>query len=541
MSRNITDKLVGYFAPERALRRLAARAEYDLQASAYDASNYANRERPNRAWNYAVPGDEEKNFTPADRRQQVLICEDLYRNNEWAGAVVDRLADYVVHTGILPQAQTNNEEWNDKAEDWFWEWAKIADYRQRPGVNLFAFQRQTVIDRFVRGGSGFILMDNGQLFPVELDRVETPEKYAKNESVKHGIRLDSAGRPVGYYVCNRANGGLPDKKSFEFIPRENFIHVMYPWRVDQLREVPGLSRVINKIADIKETDKYVLLKIKNDAKQFLKRTKTAAGGLLNASARGASVRTDANGNQQQVETHDWGQVWNLREGEGLDPFESRSPNQQYVPYLEFQAKVLGGALGIPWEFILMIFTDGSFSAQRSALLHMLHKIIGWHTELNQAFNQRVWNWRIAKAMKAGELDPAPVDANGVSQWFQIEWSLPSMDWVDPEAAADANEKSWLLGSKSLKRIAAEAGQDRDDNLREKTGDIEAAIKQADALNKKYPGANLTWRDYISAGGQKTDGGRSGTAGTDGRPKKIQTMEGQSNFQTSFTSFMWIPG
>lgn len=503
MSRNLIDRAIGYFNPNRAARRLEARAEYDMMASAYDAANFGNRERPNRAWNFAMPGDEEKNFTVWDRRQVVLTCEDLYRNNEWAGALVDRLADYVVHTGILPQAQTSDEKINDLYEDYFWEYAKIADYRRRPNVSLFTFQRQTVIDRFVRGGSGFVFMENGQLYPVELDRVETPNKFEKDASVKQGIRMDGSGRVTGYYVCDRANGGIPDRNSFELIPAENFIHVMYPWRIDQLREIPALARVTNKIADIKETDKYVLLKIKNDAKQFLKRTKTGSGALLNSVARGASTRSDSAGNQQQVEIHDWGQVHNLREGEDLDSFESRTPNQQYVPYLEFQAKILGGALGIPWEFIMMVFTAGSFSAQRSALLHMLHKVIGWHTELNRAFNQRVWNWRIAKAIKAKELPPAPVDARGISQWYQVEWSLPAMGWVDPEAKVSANQKAWALGSKSLKRSAAEEGRDRNDNLREKAGDIEAAEKQAQTLNAKYPQLNLTWRDFISvaAGGQ----------------------------------------
>lgn len=532
MKRNLIDRAMAYFNPDRAARRLEARAEYEMMASAYDGANFSNRERPNRAWNYAMPGDEEKNLTSYDRRQLVLTCEDLYRNNEWAGALVDRMGDYVVHTGILPQAQTTDEAWNDRAEDYFWEWSKIADYRQRPGVSLFTFQRQIVIDRFVRGGSGFIFMENGQLYPVELDRVETPDKFAKDDSVKHGIRLDGDGRAVGYYVCNRAAGGLPDKKSFEFIPRENFIHVMFPWRVEQLREIPALARVIAKISDLKETDKYVLMKCKNDAKQFLKRTKTGAGGLLNSMPRGASTRTDAGGNQQQVEIHDWGQIHNMREGEDISSFESRTPNQQYVPYLEFQARILGGALGIPWEFIMMVFTDGSFSAQRSALLHMLHKIIGWHTELNAAFNQRVWNWRIAKAMKAGELDLAPVNERGISQWYRVEWSLPSMGWVDPEASAGANSKAWAMGSKSLKRISAQEGTDRNDNLREKAGDIEAAQKQADALNAKYPALKLTWRDFISvaAGGEappQITAAAGSTDNADPEPPKKKTPASKS--------------
>ena len=494
---NLIDRAIAYLSPKAGAERMAYRAAY----SGYEAVN-TGRERPNWGWNRAMVGEEDKAVTGYDRQTMLLQCQDLFRNNEIAHAVITRMADYVVHTGIEPQAQTSSKDWNEEAESFFWEWCKIADYRQRPGVTFFTLQWQVEVARMVAGESGFILMENGQLYPVEMERVATPTEFAKDPTVQSGIRYSGSGIPVGYYLCPRKNGGPVNCAEYQFIPRENFIHVMYPWRFDQRRGIPELASVISKINDLKETDKYVLLKVKNDAKQFLKRFSNTAGGLLNMQPRNASKVADAAGGQQRLESHEWGQVWNLRAGENLESFDGRAPNQQFVPYMEFQVKLLAAALGVPWEFVLMVFTDGSFSAQRSALLHALHKVTGRHQQLCQAFNQRVWNWRIAKAMKAGDISIAPLDARGASEWHKVEWALPSMGWVDPEAAVTANIKAWTMGTKSLKQVALESGRDRDDVLRDKRGDIEAAMEQAKRVRESSPdAADITWRDFINPGTQ----------------------------------------
>jgi capsid protein len=269
--------------------------------------------------------------------------------------------------------------------------------------------------------------------------------------------------------------------------------------VAQARGVPALARLINNVTHVREADKYTLLKLKNDAKHFLKETRKEGAGFGALGTRGSRTVADGDGNKTRIESKDWGIIWRGREGDDLQSFESRTPHSGHVPYLEWQCKKMGMALGLPWEFVLMVFTEGSFSAQRTALLHGLHKFIQWHSDTSRYFCQRVWNWRIAKAMKEGDLPKAPVD-KGVSQWFLVEWSLPNMGWVDPEAAAKAQSESWRFGKTSLKRIAAAEGADRTDILKEKGEDIADAIAQAAAINAAHPEAGVTWRDLIDAGG-----------------------------------------
>ena len=472
--------------------------------SGYEGGNIS-RERPQMPYYRAFNADEEKHLSFCARERLVLSMEDLYRNNEIFHGVSNRMADYVVHTGIHPMPQTSSKEWNHDAEHWFKQWSKIADFMQRPSVDFGVMQWQTIVDRIVRGESGFVLIDNGQLQAVDMLRVRTPEKFETDGNVHDGMKLDSVGRPLGYFVCDRKDGYI-DTSSFSFVPKENFIHVASPWRVDQKRGIPAAAAIYGKLADMREADKYTLLKLKNDAKQFLKITRQGGGGFANEIPRASGVAKDTAGNMQQVSAHDWGQEWRMKPGEDVSSFDSKTPGQYHVAYLEWQLKVIASALGLPWEFVIMVFTDGSFSAQRSALLHALHKFINWHHWLNASLNRRVWNWRIAKAMKEGDIDKAPLDKNGVSEWHKCAWALPNMGWVDPEASVKANVLAWNLGNMSLKRICAQEGFDRDDVLTEKAGDISAAIEQADALNKAHPGAAITWRDIINAATTITDKG-----------------------------------
>jgi capsid protein len=341
-------------------------------------------------------------------------------------------------------------------------------------------------------------METGQLFPVDADRLATPQKYTSDTSVHQGVKASKRGIVEGYFVCNYKPNGMVNKDSFEFYPRENFIHVVWPWRIaSQWRGVPELAAIMNKLQDIKSADKYQLLKIKNDAMQFLKHTREGGGGFANASPRNFTRREDSAGGQTVVERHDWGMKWTLSQGEDIQAFESKSPNSQYVPYLEYQARTIGAALGLPFEFVMMLFTNGSFSAQRSALLHAMHKFILWHSELSTMFCARVWNWRIAKAMKEGVLPFAPIGKNGFSEWFKCAWSLPETGWVDPEAFIEAERKAWSFGKTSLKKIASSQGQDREEMLTEKGRDIIEAAKVAEQVNKDMPGLNLSWRDIIN--------------------------------------------
>jgi len=167
-----------------------------------------------------------------------------------------------------------------------------------------------------------------------------------------------------------------------------------------------------------------------------------------------------------------------------------------VPYLDMQLKMLAPGIGIPYEYLMLAFTSGSYTAQRSASIHARNFFMRRHKR-KALVMQRIWNWRIAKAIKEGELPPAPVDEKtGMSEWWYCNWTKPGYLWLNPKEEATANQMLWNGGQRGMKSLIADTGADRDEVFAEKRNDIEQAQKEADAANAANPALNLTWRDII---------------------------------------------
>ena len=496
---NVLDRIIATVAPGVAAGRVANRRAFREMAGL--GSYEAVRNTPYRTVNanyWAMSGAEESALGAGDRSRLIQECQDLYRNNEIAHGAVNRYSDYSVWMGITPEPDTSSEPWNDAAKAfWVQEYTPAADFRRRPGVDLVKIQKQIVNADCLHGESFFILLKNGQIQPIEAERVRTPDTMRTDDRVIDGVRTARSGIITGYYVCPRNGIGGVDGSKFEFVKRENMIHVADPWRVDQLRGVPKLGCAVAKLRDYDETDLYTLNKVKIEGMQTL-RSKRDRGGSLNDLSR-TYTNEDDSGNKTTVEKHQWGQIWRLAQGEDVDAIEMRSPNSQHVAYMEHQLRSIAAALSLPYEYLMLIFTSGSFSAQRAAMLHAQHTFRQVHAMVTRCFLQRLWNWRIAKAIKAGRLDPAPVNDRGVSEWFKVQWSLPWFGWVDPKSETAANKERWALGNTSLAEIARTEGKDRDRILDEKSADIQAALARAEAINNAHAEAGVTWRDFINAG------------------------------------------
>ena len=471
------------------------RSAFDIMATGYDGAQ-DNRFRRSTAFGSSPEGTEEAVVGKYDRQRLQLEGRYFRRNNPIAGAIIDRLASYAIFDGIKPQARTSDPAWNKMAEQ-FWNqaYAPTCDYRQQQGVDMASFQEQIITERLTVGDMGFILLKNGQLQPIESPRIATPAAFMKDPNVIDGVKRNKSGIVSGYYVCNRnANGGGIDLSSYRFIKRENFVHCWRSTRPDMVRGIPDLAPVIPNLRDYKETDANVRAKIKADAKTWAKSKKEQT--IANQRQRGAYNLDEGSGvNPQRVEKVEGLRLLNMRPDEDVEAFDSNTPNAQYVEYLRESISIIAARLSLPYEFVMLVFTQGSYSAQRMALIAAHHTIKKWVNWENKVFNKRIWNWRIAKAMKDGVLPLAPLDDNGQSEWHQVEWSLPYWQEIDADKQIKGETGKWKLGADSLKSMIAQGGRDRDDVFREKAGDIAAAAKAAAAVSG-VDGVDISWREII---------------------------------------------
>jgi len=492
------DKFLAAIAPGMAAKRMAKKAEFNFYAGGYDAVQ-TSRFRTHQAWNRSRQGTEDNLIGSHDRQSVRLECLDLWRNNEIVRGLVERFVDYSVADGIWPQAQTTDPVWNQMAETW---WKQIyvptADYRNISAVSLINHQQFVVSDRILSGDIGFIMLKNGQLQPIESPRIATPQDQMSNPNVVEGVKRSAKGVVTGYYVCPRKNDGGIDNTKSKFIPANNFIHCYRPGRADQLRGVAELAPAVNKLRDYDTTDQFVLNKIKNDASILT--VKTKGNKLANERARNAYTLTDENDQDPiKVEKRDWGNEITLNPGEEYNSFDGKAPNNEYVPYLEHELKAISACMNLPYEFLMLIFTQGSYSAQRAAMLHAQKTFTDWHQYVIGVFLRRVWNWRIAKAIKEGVLPPAPVDAQGRSQWWNVEWSLPHFGWIDPLKQVQAQRERIRLGVTSLELETRSEGKEVGDMFEDTKQTMILAQQKADEANKINPEIRATWKDFTDNG------------------------------------------
>lgn len=465
------------------------------RAAGYDGA-VDSRTRKKHAFSRSLPYDEDHltgAYTLDFLRRE---CLDLRRNNAIVAGVVERFADHAIGPqGITPQCKTSSPDWNEQAEQYWDEWSKIADYRQR--VNLREMQRLAVQARLLLGDCGFVLLANGQIQPIEAMRIADPAAN-KPDNVLHGVRLSNGGIPLAYYVHARDRSGVITGKDFEVVGKEDFVFVHRPLRMDQVRGIPELAPVLNAVTDFGRLQEETLNKAQLDAMHaWAIYSDDGASKLGNLGARGYG-EADSGGNTQKYEHFDGGQNYYMKNGERIESLASNTPNPQYVQFCEMILRIIASALSLPYEFLVLDFKQGSFSASRAALMTTYRTFSMWQGWIIDGMMRRLWNWRIAKAIKSGDLPPAPIDSRGYSEWYKVRWSTPSYDWIDPRAEAIGQRMNYQLGVETITSICYAKGRDSEDVLREKAEDIATADRVAKEINSKQ-GTSLTWRDLIEVG------------------------------------------
>jgi len=454
----------------------------EILALGYDAGD-SSRARRDLGWGRRTARDEDSMAGVDGTRETVrLKGTNLRRNNPIIAGICERLASFTVGTGILPQAKTKDRVWNKAAEQWWAEWSKVCDVRGR--ATLWDLQWQAVALRPVHGGLYLELLKNGQVRPIECERIRNPKNPTSVKAFTDGVRVHrGSGVVLGYQVHARdSNGGFGGKHAERFVKRENMVAVIRPpWRPDQVREIPDLAPVIPVMQDIHEMNTHTLNTAKVQS-MIIAALKKQGGQGLNSMPRGTTSPTVGS---RQTFKFDWGQILELFTGEDLAMHVSPTPGKNHIPYIKLELLLAAAALDVPYEFFTLDFSTADYSRMKAVLLLVNKTMRNWQKWLSTSqwnMNQRLWNWRTAKAMKpGGDLAPAPRNEKGVSQWFRVEWQPPEEPWADRQEANQADVLEWQIGLGPLSAASKRRGRDLEDALREKA----ANLKLADEIEKEF--------------------------------------------------------
>ena len=492
---SILDRAIRAVAPERALKRLEAKRQFDVLASGeFDAARNL-RQRDNAAMRRAWESTEDEALKPIDRERMELNIRDVRRNLPVAFGLLNRFADGVVGTGITPVPQTKDPGWNKAAAEFYAEDEKICDYRRR--LHGWEMDRLTVKARMTSGGCLFIKLDSGQLQPVEMARIRTPESQKKNEGVTvfRGFRVNKQGMLMGVYVCDRKKGGRVDLQNAEYVRHEDMIFPSIVERFDQIAGLPTLSSIYTTLKDHGELQSATLFKAKLDA--FMGWA-VYSDEDLQASNMGPRDETPTETNNNiTVQKVDKGEVWYAGERDKIESLASKTPNPQYDKFNIGLLRMMAMAAGIPYEVMMMDMLRASFSGGHGLTMMANYTWGIWRKWLCLEKKQPHWNWRIGYAIKQKKLTPAPVDARGISEWYKVVWVPPQQMTWDPKGAATANRMRLEMGETSMSEIARARGTTSKAIFTEKADNIIEAMEEYERIKKKFKDADVSWRDIMN--------------------------------------------
>lgn len=477
----------------------------DVLALGYDAGE-SSRFRRDMGWGRSTPRDEDQMVAADHTREWIrLKGSDLRRNNATVCGLCERIDAFFVGCGVTPQPVTRDKGWNGAAADFWQAYEPSCDVRK--AETFCDFQSIAAGCRPTQGGLYLEKLDNGQLRPIECERIRNPTK--RDPAYVDGVKYDKAtGAVLGYWVHGRdSSGAFGGEHEEGFVPRENMIPVVRPsWRADQRREIPDLAPIIPILTDVHEMDTY----IRNTAKtrsQIIAFIKRVSGTPINIQGRNAQEQTVG---QREVWKTDWGQAHTMFPNEEMQFPAINMPDPNSIPYIKLDLLLACSALNFPYEFGVMDFSNLDFSRQKGVVMFVNRVRRKWLKWVNTRMNQRVWNWRISKEMKKGGfLAGCPVDPRtGVSEWNKVDWQADEELDLDRDSAikADVAEFNVSLGT---------LGQASNRRGRRIEATVDAKLDEMVMIRDKAAAKGFTYADVVNtilpgAGGMSPNAGTAGT-------------------------------
>ena len=385
-------------------------------------------------------GSEDRLVPQWDRDKVIFRCHDLRRNNPIVSGATGRIVENVVGPRVRLQARTSSAEWNDRAEHWMNNWSACIDPGER--LSLTDGAKLTVAAGLYDGEIMHHPTPEGQIAIIESTRIRDSKENKKP------YILDKNGKILKWNVQNRNDKGGFDQKEDNWV--SGIIHCARRWRPDQIRGWPELAVVANIVTDLNEINSAQLRKNKISALAAWVYERGQSGGSLTG-------RTVTPSGGQSLHKFQEGQIYEIEKGSKLGQFVNNQPGAEYTPFVELNLRLVGMALGIPYEFLLMYFGGGSFSSSKASLLQAYKTIEGWQEWVEFSYIIPVTQYRINKAIKDRELPPAPVDKYGVSEWKKWEWQRPSVDWIDPQNAIQTEMQEVRMGATTMYEVCSKRG------------------------------------------------------------------------------------
>ena len=520
---NLIDRAINAISPEKALKREVARKKLSLVNSGYGNYGANATKKAVIGWTHGGGShreDIEEHISTLRQRSRDLYCG----GSTLATGAIKRLRTNAVGTGLHLKSTINEEilgisseearKLEETIEREFAHWANSTNCDIERIDNFYQLQQLALLNALLSGDS-FALMTTtkrtGSIYDlrielVEADRVSTPDNETINPLFCEGVEKNANGEVVAYHISKFHPLSFQDREPREWVRvkafgektgRRNVIHVMNRERIGQVRGVPFLSPVIETIKQLgRYTEAEVLAAVINGLFTVFIEKESASDDVPFGEAVPEDMQVDSE-DEGSIELAP-GAVIDLGEGEKANMVNPGRPNPNFDPFVMAVIKQIGAALEIPYELLIMAFSN-NYSASRAAILEFFKVIKMYRAWFVTDFCQPIYEEWLCEAVAKGRInapgffnDPIIKDA-----YCSAEWNGPSAGQLDPKKEVEAAELRVQGGFSTRARETTElTGTDFYKNIKQR--------KREEELLKEVTGSAKKEMDTANIGGKESD-------------------------------------
>lgn len=435
---SIIDKAIAQLSPGWALKRTAARMQYDA-LRAYEAAN------PSRTHKAKREGRSANNAVFAAGKSLREQARWLDENHDLSIGILDRLEERVIGAnGIVIEPQPRSlagellADFADDLQRRFAAWSlkpEVTGQFTRPELERLILRSGLrdgdVFGQLVRGKVSKFVHPNpqGTMFSIEaLESDFVP--YELNEPTKRirqGLQLNSWGQVTNYHVLLDHPA---DSVGFRYVTKEvpaaNMLHLKFARRLHQSRGVSLFHGIITRLGDIKDYE---------ESERVAARISAALAFYIKRGTPDMYTPTDSDSNRE-IPIAPGMTFDDLAPGEDVGMIESNRPNTHLAEFRNGQLKACAAGTKSSYSSISRDY-KGSYSSQRQELVEQDESnrilqqwfVAGWSRPIYREWLRMEQLNKIDPLILPPELDPRTL--------FDAVYFGPTMPWIDPKKEAEA--------------------------------------------------------------------------------------------------------
>lgn len=404
-------------------------------------------------------------------RPLVARSREQAANNDYARAFLRMCRQNIVGPrGVQLQAQAKDpDDRLDKLANRAIE-AAFADWGHRDNCDVTgrmswrALQRAAVLSTARDGEFVLRLVTGAEAGPWEfalqiIDPLRLPVGHDQSglpdgRFIRHGIEFSRRGRPLAYHFVSTDAGGGADAyiqggRGFERVPAEHIIHGFLPEMTGQKRGLPWMATALWRMQMLTGFENAALVNARLGASK--------SGFFEWEEGYGPEAEED----EEIFMEAEPGTFQELPAGVRFKEWNPQYPSGEFSPFQKSMLRGIASGLGVAYNNLANDLEGVNFSSIRQGALDEREHWKDLQEWLIEALIEPVFERWLPHALMAGRITVkgAPLRANRLWKYREVEWQPRRWDWIDPNADVKAAvaSKNNLLASPG--QIIRDRGRD----------------------------------------------------------------------------------